>query len=50
MDLGATDEQLDCPMLFCCGRAGHCQPGSADVPGTDLVPLFDTLLEHHQAA
>ena len=20
MDLGATDEQLDCPMLFCCGR------------------------------
>ena len=22
MDLGATDEQLDCPMLFCCGRDG----------------------------
>ena len=24
MDLGATDEQLDCPMLFCCGRDGTC--------------------------
>lgn len=22
MDLGATDEQLECPMLFCCGRDG----------------------------
>lgn len=23
MDLGATDEQLDSPMVFCSGRAGH---------------------------
>ena len=44
MDLGATDEQLDCPMLFCCGRAGTASL-DPDVPGTDLVPLFDTLLD-----
>ena len=43
MDLGATDEQLDCPMLFCCGRDGTASL-DPDVPGTDLVPLFDTLL------
>ncbi len=31
MDLGATDEQLDCPMLFCCGRDGTASlfPGCA---------------------
>ena len=41
MDLGATDEQLDCPMLFCCGRDGTASL-DPDVPGTDLIPLFDT--------
>ena len=45
MDLGANDEQLDSPMLYCSGRAGTC---SADpsVPGTDLRPLFDKILEY----
>ena len=43
MDLGATDEQLECPMLFCCGRDGTASL-DPDVPGTDLIPLFDTLL------
>ena len=43
MDLGATDEQLDCPILFCCGRQGTASL-DPDVPGTDLIPLFDTLL------
>ena len=43
MDLGATDEQLDCPILFCCGRDGTASL-DPDVPGTDLIPLFDTLL------
>ena len=40
---GITDEQLDCPMLFCCGRDGTASL-DPDVPGTDLIPLFDTLL------
>ena len=45
MDLDATDEQLDSPMLFCSGRQGTASY-SPDVPGTDLQPLFDTILEY----
>ncbi len=45
MDLNASDEQLDSPMLYCSGRAGTCSR-SADVPGTDLTPLFDTILDY----
>ncbi len=45
MDLNATDEQLDSPMLFCSGRQGTAsvQP---DVAGSDLTPLFETILEY----
>lgn len=45
MDLDATDEQLDSPMLFCSGRAGTA---SIDPHGTgeDLKPLLDTILEY----
>ncbi len=45
MDLDATPEQLDSPMLFCSGRQGtaSCSP---TVQGTDLKPLFDTILEY----
>ncbi|MDD7116090.1 MAG: translational GTPase TypA [Flintibacter sp.] len=45
MDLDATDEQLDSPMLFCSGRQGSAsvQPDEA---GSDLKPLFDTILEY----
>ena len=45
MDLGCTDEQLDSPMLFCSGRNGTASY-SPDVPGTDLKPLFDTILSY----
>ena len=45
MDLNATDEQLDSPMLFCSGRQGTASY-SPDVPGTDLKPLFDTILDY----
>ena len=45
MDLNASDEQLDSPMLYCSGRAGTCSR-SADEPGTDLTPLFDTILDY----
>ncbi len=45
MDLDATDEQLDSPMLFCSGRQGTASY-SPDQPGTDLQPLFDTILEY----
>ncbi|MCL2857894.1 MAG: translational GTPase TypA [Oscillospiraceae bacterium] len=45
LDLDATDEQLDSPMLFCSGRAGTASlvPHTA---GSDLMPLFDTVLSH----
>ena len=45
MDLNATDEQLDSPMLFCSGRQGTASY-SPDVAGTDLKPLFETILEY----
>ena len=45
MDLDATPEQLDSPMLFCSGRNGTASY-SPDVAGTDLKPLFDTILEY----
>jgi len=45
MDLDATDEQLDSPMLFCSGRQGTASY-SPDVQGTDLTPLFETILEY----
>ena len=45
MDLDATPDQLDSPMLFCSARQGICSY-SPDVPGTDLKPLFETILEY----
>ena len=45
LDLDATDDQLDSPMLFCSGRQGIASY-SPDVPGTDLKPLFDTILDY----
>ncbi len=45
LDLDATDEQLDSPMLFCSGRQGiaSVQP---DVAGSDLKPLFQTIIDY----
>ncbi len=45
IDLNATDEQLDSPIVYCSGRAGTASL-SASTPGTNLAPLFDTILEH----
>ena len=46
MDLNATDEQLDSPMLFCSGRDGTACGYSPEVTGDDLKPLFDTILDY----
>ena len=48
IDLNATDEQLDSPMLFCSGRDGTAAY-SPDEQGEDLRPLFDTILEYMPA-
>ncbi len=48
IDLNATDEQLDSPMIFCSGRAGTASL-SPFQPGENLCPLFDTILEYMPA-
>ncbi len=45
LDLNATDEQFESPTLFCSGRQGIASY-SPDKLGTDLVPLFETILEY----
>ena len=45
LNLDATDEQLDSPIVYCSGRAGTASM-SPNVEGTDLAPLFEQILEH----
>ncbi|MBQ4226470.1 MAG: translational GTPase TypA [Oscillospiraceae bacterium] len=45
LDLDASDEQLESPVLFCSGRAGTASLSQYE-PGTDLKPLFDTILDY----
>ena len=45
MDLGANDEQLDSPMLYCSGRSGTATEDPTE-EGKDLIPLFDKILDY----
>ena len=45
LDLDATDEQFNSPTVFCSGRQGTASYGP-DVVGTDLVPLFETIVNY----
>jgi GTP-binding protein len=45
IDLDAAEEQLDFPVLYTSAKAGTSSP-SMDVPGEDLRPLFDAILEY----
>ena len=45
LNLDATDEQLDSPIVYCSGRAGTASM-SPNTEGTDLTPLFEQILEH----
>ncbi len=45
IDLNASDEQLDSPMLYCSGRAGTASE-SADEEGKDLTPLFEKIVDY----
>jgi len=45
IDLDASDDQLDSPVVFCSGRAGTATLNPYE-PGENLVPLFDTILSH----
>ena len=44
-ELHAGTEQLDSPILYCSGRTG-CASDDPDEMGTDLLPLFATILSH----
>jgi len=45
LDLNATDEQFNSPTVFCSGRQGTAAYGPDEV-GTDLVPLFETIVNY----
>ncbi len=45
MDLDASEEQLDCPFVFASAKAGVASL-DADEKGTDMVPLFETILDY----
>ena len=45
IDLDATDEQLEFPVLYTNARTGTAS-WEREVPGTDLRPLFDAIVEH----
>ncbi len=48
LDLNATDEQFNSPTVFCSGRQGTAAYGPEET-GTDLVPLFETIVNYIDA-
>nr|WP_315103600.1 translational GTPase TypA [uncultured Catonella sp.] len=45
LELDANEEQLDCPFIFASAKSGYASL-DADVKGTDMKPLFETVLSH----
>ncbi len=45
MDLDASDDQLECPFLYASAREGTCS-ADPNTEGTDLKPLFETIIEY----
>ena len=45
LELGASDEQIDCPFVYASAREGVSSM-DPDSLGTDMQPLLDTILEH----
>ena len=45
LELDANEEQLDCPFIFASAKAGYASL-DPDVKGTDMKPLFETILSH----
>ena len=48
LELDATDEQFNSPTIFCSGRQGTASY-SPDEMGTDLKPLFETIIQYIDA-
>lgn len=45
LDLDANEKQLDCPFVFASAKAGTASL-DIDQPGTDMTPLFETILDY----
>ena len=45
LDLEASEEQLDCPFIFASAKSGHASL-DMDVPGENMEPLFETILDY----
>lgn len=45
IELDANDKQLDCPFVFASAKTGVASL-SSDEPGTDMKPLFDTIIDY----
>lgn len=46
-DLNATEDQVDSPIIFCSGRDGTAT-ADVNVPGKDLTPLFEAIINHFE--
>ena len=46
-DLNASEEQVDSPIIFCSGRDGTAT-SDLNVPGKDLTPLFEAIINHFE--
>jgi len=45
LDLEADDAQLDCPFVFASAKSGIASL-DMDTPGTNMIPLFETILDY----
>ena len=45
LDLDADESQLDCPFVFASAKTGTASL-DLDTPGTNMVPLFETILDY----
>ncbi len=45
IELDANDDQLDCPFVFASAKTGVASL-DPDEPGTDMKPLFDTIVDY----
>ncbi len=48
LELNATDEQLNSPIIYCSARAGIATT-NYKVPGKDMTPLFEAIVSHIDA-
>jgi GTP-binding protein len=45
IELDASEEQLDCPFVFASAKTGTASLDMHE-PGTDMIPLFETILDY----